>query len=138
MKKIIFITMALIISIGTADAKKTWKKGQAEWAKIQLSENFNYDTAFNTVLDLITDKYEMDMINKDGGYIRTAWSYMRNKKGKQIKDQRIRVTIKFNHDRSQLQARTEVQKGGDDEWVDGEDVAASKQVRDDIHGVLGY
>ncbi len=137
-KKLFLLLLTCVAIVATISAKNTWKKGTAEWMKIQIHENFTYDKAFNTVLDLITDKYEMDLISKDGGYIRTAWSFMRNAKGKKIKNMRVRVTAKFNHDRSQLQVRTEVQKlKKDDQWIDGEDINLSRQIRDDIQGVLG-
>ena len=80
----------------------------------------------------------MEMISKDGGYIRSAWNQLRDRKGKKIKDQRCRITIKFNHDQTQLQVKTECQKLKRGEWEDGEDTALSKQVKDDIRGVLGY
>ena len=68
-KKLFLLLFACVAMIATVSAKNTWKKGTAEWMRIQIHEDFTYDKAFNTVLDLITDKYEMDLISKDGGYI---------------------------------------------------------------------
>lgn len=79
----------------------------------------------------------MEMINKDGGYARTAWNYYAKKKGKVDKKKRVRVVLKFNYDRTQCSIKTEVQKlGKDDEWIDGYDAKLGRQVRDDIQGVL--
>lgn len=138
MKKILlFLTLALCFC-STIDAKKTWKRGEAEWAKIQLNDHLSYDQAFAMVLELVTDKYEMEMISKDGGYIRSAWNACKDKKGRKIKDQRFRVTIKFNHDRTQIQVKTECQHLKKGEWEDGEDSVLSRQLKDDVRGVLGY
>ena len=87
-------------------------------------------------MDLVTEKYEMEMINKDGGYARTAWNYYRKANGKLDKKVRVRVTLKFNHDRTQLSVKTEVQKLKKDDWIDGYDNQYGQQIRDDIQGVL--
>ena len=139
MKKIVLALCLCLACVGSMEAcKKSWKKGTAEWKKIQIQETLDYNHAFNTALELVSNDYEMDLINKDGGYIRTEWSYMKNKKGKRIKDMRMRITIKFNHDRTQLQVRTEAQKLKRNDWIEGEDSALSKQIRDDLQGALGY
>ena len=127
--------MFVMIALGCASVKG-WHKGQAEWMRVMMHENFNYDQAFSTALDLLTEKYEMEMINKDGGYARSAWNYYRNKKGVNDKKFRVRVTLKFNHDRTQLSVKTEVQKLVRGEWIDGYSDVVGRQVRDDIQGVL--
>lgn len=138
MKKLLLFAIMLMAFCGGVEAKKTWKKGQAEWAKIQLNDHLTYDQAFGMALELVTDKYEVEMISKDGGYIRSAWNFLTDKKGKKIKDQRCRITIKFNHDKTQIQVKTETQKLQKDEWIDGEDVIISTQIKEDLRGVVGY
>lgn len=138
MKKALLLLALLVATFGSIDAKNTWKKGQADWAKIQINENLSYDQAFNIALELVSDKYEMEMISRDGGYIRSAWNNLLDRKGKKIKDQRCRVTIKFNHDRTQIQVKTEAQKMKNDEWIDGTDSELATQIKEDLRGVLGY
>ncbi len=138
MKKIIIILIAITASMSPVLAKKTWKKGQAEWQKILVSEHFTFEKSFVVVMDLISDKYEMDMINKDGGYIRSAWSFLAKKNGKKDNTKRMRITIKWNHDRTQIQVKTECQHLKGEEWIEGEDSSISTQIREDIQGVLGY
>lgn len=125
----------VVIALGCASVKG-WHKGQAEWMRVLIHENFDYNHAFSTALDLLTEKYEMDMINKDGGYARTAWNYYRKSNGREDKKARVRVTLKFNHDRTQLSVKTEVQRLIRDEWVDGYSDVLGKQIRNDIQGVL--
>ncbi len=127
--------MFVMIALGCASVKG-WHKGQAEWMRVLIHENFDYNQAFSTALDLMTEKYEMEMINKDGGYARTAWNYYRKSKGGVDQKTRVRVTLKFNHDRSQLSVKTEVQRLIKGEWVDGYSDVLGRQVRDDIQGVL--
>ena len=85
MKKVLLLFMCLLAVCGSMDAKKTWKRGQAEWAKIQLNESLSYDQAFGMVLETVSNRYEMEMISKDGGYIRSAWNFLVDRRGKKIK-----------------------------------------------------
>lgn len=136
MKKCLLLAFVAILLTGCASTK-SWHKGQAEWMRVQIHENFDYNKAFSTALDLLSEKYEMEMINKDGGYARTAWNYYKKSNGRVDKNLRVRVTLKFNHDRTQCSIKTDVQKlKKHDEWIDGYDTKLGRQVRDDIQGVL--
>ena len=77
------------------------------------------------------------MISKDGGYFRSAWNFRTDRKGKKIKDERFRITVKFNHDRTQLQVKTESQKLKKGDWIDGVDSRLETQIKEDLRGVLG-
>lgn len=136
MRKILLL-LAIMLPLCSYAAKKGWHKGQAEWAKIQLNDRLTYDQSFAMIIETLSNKYELDMISKDGGYIRTSWSYFTDRKGKKIKDQQSRVTVKYNHDRTQLQVKTETQKLKKGEWIDGEDTAISAQLKEDLRGQVG-
>ena len=127
--------MFVMIALGCSSVKG-WHKGQAEWMRVQIHENFDFTKAFATALDLLTEKYEMEMINKDGGYARSARNYYRTGKGVVDQKARVRVTLKFNHDRTQLSVKTEVQRLIKGEWVDGYSDVLGRQTREDIQGVL--
>lgn len=135
MKKLMVLAIGAII-LGSCASSNSWHKGQAEWMRVQIHENFDYNKAFSTALDVLSEKYEMEMINKDGGYARTAPNYYRKSNGGINEDMRVRVTLKFNHDRSQLSVKTDVQKRKKGDWIDGFDPKLGKQTRDDIQGVL--
>ncbi len=135
MKKYFLLAISILL-LSSCGSMKSWHKGQAEWMRVQIHENFDYTKAFSTALDLISEKYEMEMINKDGGYARSAWNYYRKANGHTDKNFRVRITIKFNHDRTQLSVKTEVQRLRHDEWIDGYDTKLSEQTRRDIQGVL--
>lgn len=127
--------MFVMVALGCASVKG-WHKGQAEWMRVQIHENFDYNKAFSTAVDLLTEKYEMEMINKDGGYARSAWNYYKKSNGAIDDKARVRVTIKFNHDRTQLSVKTDVQRLIGGEWVDGWSDTLGAQTRNDLQGVL--
>ena len=135
MKKYLIFAIAAVC-MASCISTSSWHKGQAEWMRVQIHQNFDYEKAFSTALDLLTEKYEMEMINKDGGYARSAWNYYRKSNGRTDKTMRVRVTMKFNYDRTQMSIKTEVQKLMRGEWIDGYDTKLGQQTREDIQGVL--
>ena len=135
MKKVIILAFGAML-LASCGSSKSWHKGQAEWMRVPIHENFDYNKAFATAIDLLSEKYEMEMINKDGGYARTATNYYRKKSGRTDEKKRVRVTLKFNHDRTQLSVKTEVQKYKKGDWIDGYDTKLGRQTRDDLQGVL--
>ena len=129
------MAIGAIVLTGCASSN-SWHKGQAEWMRVPIHENFDYNKAFATAVDLLSEEYEMEMINKDGGYARTARNYYRKSSGKSDNNKRVRVTLKFNHDRTQLSVKTDVQKKHKDEWIDGYDTKLGRQIREDLQCVL--
>ena len=134
-KKVLLLAIIAMILTGCASSN-SWHKGQAEWMRVQIHENFDYNKAFATAVDLLSEKYEMEMINKDGGYARTAANYYRKSNGRSDDKKRVRITLKFNHDRTQLSVKTDVQKLMKGEWRDGYDTKLGRQIREDLQGVL--
>lgn len=113
-----------------------WRRGEANWMHVQIPENYDFNKAFSTALDLMSEKYEMGIVNKDEGYARTAWSFCRKPNGKNDKNFRTRVTLKISHDRKQLSVKTEVQKLIKHHWVDGNSDIVSDQTRDELQRAL--
>jgi hypothetical protein len=97
----------------------------------------NYDKAFNEVLDVIAKRFEMDMINKEGGYGRTNWIYTWNLKGKYTEKYRTRVIFKFSADRTKVDIKTEAEMGGEPQWIKGWDSRLLATIKQDIMGVVG-
>lgn len=102
-----------------------------------IREDLTYDKAFNEVLDVVSKRFEMDMISKDGGYGRTNWIYTWNDRGKYTEKYRTRVVFKFNADRTKVDIKTEAEFGGEPNWIKGFDTRLLSTVKQDISGVVG-
>ena len=104
MKKILLVAvgaMALLFSSCGAVKPSSFVKATdgGTWTSILIREDLTYDKAFNEVLDVVSSRFEMDMISKEGGYARTNWIYTWNKAGKYTEKYRTRVIFKFSADR---------------------------------------
>jgi hypothetical protein len=143
MKKLIslftvFTVMTLLQSCGSSKPSSFVKATDGgTWTSVFVREELTYEKTFNEVLDIIAKRFEMDMINKDGGYGRTNWVYTWNDKGKYTEKYRTRVIFKFSADRSKVDIKTEAEFGGEPNWIKGFDSRLLSTVKQDVMGVVG-
>jgi len=75
------------------------------WATIELREDVSYDKAWTTVMDLIIRNFDIEIAQKENGYIRTAWLFTWT--GKYTEYYRVRITVKFPADRKTVEVKSE-------------------------------
>lgn len=134
----LIVALPLLISCGAA-APSTFQRAVdgGSWSSVMLREDLSYNKAFGEVVDVIGRRFELDMISKEGGYLRTNWIYTWNRKGKYTDKYRTRVIIKFNADKTRVDLKTEAEFGGEPKWIKGFDTALLTQTKQDIMGVVG-
>ena len=144
MKKIIGIITSLVIVLPIMTSCGIMKPSTFQravdggaWSSILVRDDLSYEKAFGEVMDVIGRRFELDMISKEGGYLRTNWIYTWNNKGKYTKKYRTRVVIKFSADRSRIDVKTEAEFGGEPNWIKGFDTSLLTQTKQDIMGVVG-
>jgi hypothetical protein len=68
--------LMLFMSVGCAPS--TFIKGRpGGWKTIELNENLvgNYASAWQKTVDTVARDYDIELLDKDSGYLRTAWMY---------------------------------------------------------------
>ena len=75
------------------------------WTSIELQEDLSFDKAWETVLDILIRKFDIEVSQKDNGYIRTGWLYTWT--GNYTKKYRVRVTIKFQYEKGSIDIKSE-------------------------------
>ena len=142
MKKLLYITYVcamFVVLQSCASVPKGFVKATdgGSWSSIYIREELPYDRAFNEVLDVIAKRFEMDMIQKDGGYGRTQWIYTWNPKSKYDEKYRTRVIFKFSADRSIVDIKTEAETAKGNYWIRGFDSQLLQTVKQDVMGAVG-
>jgi len=108
------------------------------WTTMEIRNDLDYDRAWNTVLELIIKKFDIDKVMKSEGYILTDWSYSWS--GDYLKYYRVRTTVKFSPDRTKLQLKPEAQFLSDDKegvWTVGSDTQLLATLKTDLMGTVG-
>jgi hypothetical protein len=134
------ITIIFFTSCGSSNRVSGWVTGEGGWASVLISDKISYDLAFDEVTSIISRKFEIDMITKDAGYVRTKWktNWVAVNGEKPRKDYRVRITVKMSDVRKKVDINAEAEKLIDGFWVTGYDTQLLETMRKDIAGVVGF
>ena len=131
-----FVFLALILVAGCASPGSFIRTLEPTWATIELRENLDYETAWNTVVDRLVKKFDLNQLSKPDGYIRTNWLYTWT--GTVTENYRVRVTCKFSSDRRSVEIKSEAEYNKPYQgWVKGYDTRLLTTIKADIMGKIG-
>ena len=108
------------------------------WNAIEIRKDLSYDNAWNSVVDLISKEFDIEIISKEDGYLRTGWLYTWT--GKLSESYKVRAVVKFSVDRKQVEVKSEAHHyatgflGVGEGWVMGTDERLMTTLRTDIMG----
>ena len=111
------------------------------WKSIDVREGLLKDDLWRTVVDTLSQKYDLEVITKDSGYVRTSWKYTYIIPDRNIVSDRYRsrIIVKFSGEAwNVLQVKCESNwlepKAG---WVLGYDTRLLEDVYGDLQGRVG-
>ena len=133
----VLIGIVALVVTGCMAPKSFVRIMEPTWSSVELRPGMTYDDAWKEVLDVLAKKFEIEMISKDGGYLRTSWIYTWWKAGQMTQNYRVRAIIKFAPNRDKVDIKTEAQYLQRGQWVVGTDTRLLQTVKTDIMGVVG-
>jgi len=80
------------------------------WANIEVRDGLRKDkeALWRKTVDTLTAKFDLEVLEKESGYIRTSWKYT-YVQGNQVVDRyRARIIVKFKGEVRRTSSRTEV------------------------------
>ena len=113
------------------------RMSEPTWSSIEIKSNITPDDAWQQVVDVVAKKFELEMISKEGGYVRTAWIYTWWKQGEVTSQYRVRVIVKFSADWKKVDVKTDANYLRKGVWEVGYDTRLLETVKTDIMGVVG-
>jgi hypothetical protein len=125
-------------------APKTFVRTSPGWKTIEFRPGLvnNYDEAWQKTVDSIARSWDIEILDKDSGYLRTAWVYGISG-GPQVK-YRARITVKYPEIREveKVEVKTSAEwwaKGNSyaPVWVKGFDSSFQRDVFTELAGRLG-
>ena len=133
---ICFIVGIVVLMALASCAPKTFVKTlEPSWSTIEVREDMTYTEAWNTVVDTLIRDFDMEVLSKRDGYIRTNWLY--HWTGELKENYRVRVTCKFSPDHKKLQLKSEAEYGAPGQRVRGYDTRLLSTMKSDIMGKIG-
>lgn len=131
-KKWLFFLVATVVLTSCAHAPRTfYKTFTPTWATIEWKDDIKYEDAWKNVMDILIRNFDIEVAQKDNGYIRTGWVYTWT--GKYTDYYRVRVTVKFEPEKRSLDLKSEAYYR---DYV-GYDTRLLETVKSDIMGTIG-
>ena len=137
------VGLGLLLTMLTVGcAPSTFVRAAPGWKVIELREGMAYDDAWMVVVDTITRDWDVEMMDKGSGYMRTAWHH--GISGGPAESYRGRITVKFPSIKAPtvVEMKTEAQwlvsrPGGSAQWVAGYDTDFQREIYSELGGRLG-
>ena len=139
-KVVTLCAMALMLAAGGC-APSSFVKQSAGWKSVEFNQNVNtFNIAWQTCVDTIAKDYDIEMLDKNSGYLRTTWIY--GISGGTYNRYRGRITVKFPEltDPTKVDIKTEAQWLSDTSsglWIPGFDSIFQRDVFTALTGRLG-
>ena len=132
-----FCTLTAAWAIFASCAPTTfYRTTQPSWTSIEMSKDMTFEEAWPKCVDVLARKFELEMIEKDAGYIRTAWIYTWWKKGVVTEAYRVQAVVKFSPDKRKVDISTKAHYLRSNGWVTGSDTLLMSTLKTDIMGVV--
>ncbi len=135
---LLWLTLAMLAAptLALAGPPKSFLKGQAtQWHVFELRADLDFQHAWDAVFDILINDFDLAMVLKDDGYIRTEWLYSYG--GRYDHEYRLRVTACFTPDKRNLRVKTEAQFKDGDNWLLGVDSVLLTTLKTDLMGTVG-
>ncbi|MDD8018178.1 MAG: hypothetical protein PHP42_07380 [Bacteroidota bacterium] len=107
------------------------------WEVMNIKPSIAYDDAWQRVIYIITKKFELDMISKEDGYVRSSYGPSYFSEDLLNDKYQIRIVVKFTPDKKKLEFKIESRMWDGKIWHNGSDVRVASNMRKDFQNSLG-
>ena len=138
----LLVVACLVILIGCAMPPKTFRKTYDEpgiWKVVDVRQGLEKDVVWRMLVDTLSQKYDLEVLEKNSGYLRTSWKYTQVSRFGTVSDRyRSRIVVKLlGTDWGKVQIKCESNWLSDRGWLMGYDSRLLEDVFGDIQGKVG-
>jgi len=127
--------LAAVALVGCGSPKTFVRTMEPAWVSVEVRSDLKYDQAWESVVDTLVKRFDIEIMSRQDGYVRTTWLYTWT--GKLKENYRVRVTGKFSPDHTKIEMKSEAEYGGPGQWVIGYDTRLLETLKTDIMGTIG-
>ena len=107
------------------------------WESMDVKPSVKYDDAWQRAIYIITKKFELEMISKEDGYVRSSYGQSYFTEDIQNEKYQIRIVAKFTPDRKKFEFKIESRMWDGKIWHNGSDVRVAANMRKDFLNSMG-
>mgnify|MGYP001568662849 FL=1 len=134
------IVLVMCLLTGCQERPKSFVEQPPGWNSITIRKGLAKDIAWQKVADLLAKSYDLEVMNKDTGYIRTAYKISQaiyTSSGQIESSYRRRVIAKIQSDTDIIEIKTEAGWWDKNCWLEGFDSVDMATLKTDISAVIG-
>jgi hypothetical protein len=129
---VLFLTTFVFNGCGTSAPDSYIKMDKQFWDAVEVSPKIKYDDAWQRVVYIVTHKFELEMVSKEDGYVRSAYgpSYF----SEDLKNDRykVRIVAKFTPTKKRVEFKIDAQVFDGKVWISGSDSRVAANIRKDF------
>lgn len=141
-KYYVLVCAPIILMFMSGCAPKTFVRTMDPgWNTIEIRDDLTYDQAWSSVVDLLSKKFDIEILSKQDGYLRSGWFHAWT--GDLTEGYKVRAIVKFTPDHRRAEVKSEAQYystgflGIGKGWEMGTDERLTTTLRTDIMGKIG-
>ncbi len=143
--KSMYLRSAMVLAVAlvlAACAPTTFVRTmEPSWNTVEVRKDLTGDQAWDAVVDLTARRFDIEVLSKQDGYLRSGWLYSWTGKINQF--YKVRTIIKFSPYKDKVEIKSEAQfyspglAGVGQGWQMGTDERLTSTMRSDIMGKVG-
>ncbi|MFA6456364.1 MAG: hypothetical protein WCW40_06030 [Bacteroidota bacterium] len=142
MKTLSFHTVLLSIMLllggcGLGAPDSFMQMNKQYWESMDVKQSVPYEDAWQRVIYIITKKFELEMVSKEDGYVRSAYGQSYFTEDMQNERYQIRIVAKFTPDKKRFEFKIESRIWDGKIWRNGSDVRVATNMRKDFQNSIG-
>lgn len=137
LKLAIVTVCTLMYGCGTGAPDSFMQMNKQYWEVMTIKQGIGYEEAWQRVIYIITKKFELEMISKEDGYVRSAYGPSYFSEDLLNDKYQIRIVVKFSPDKKRLEFKIESRIWDGKMWRNGSDVRVAANMRRDFRNSLG-
>lgn len=136
---ILFVLLSLTVISGcsTGAPDSFMRMTKQYWEVVDLKPTIRYDDAWQRMIYIITKKFELEMISKEDGYVRSAFGPSYFTEDMQNDKYQVRIVAKFTPDKKRMEFKIESRIWDGKIFQNGSDVRVAANMRLDFLYSLG-
>jgi hypothetical protein len=134
--KRLILLVALIASGCATPMPQGFQTLPAHWSTLEIRNDVPYERAWASTVELLALNFDLEVMSREDGYLRTAWSHTWN--GIYLPQYRVRVIVIFPQDRRTIRVKSEAQAFTEEfGWVTGTDERLAPSLKTELLGTIG-
>lgn len=105
------------------------------WTSIEIRDGVGYDRAWQAVNSFLVRDFDLALVEKEIGYVRTEW--LNYWTGIYLENYRVRAMVKFSDRRDKIEVKTEAFHFNGKSWVPGTDSRLAANLTTGLMGLVG-